>query len=78
MVGFGTGPIFARAADPSSPEDIAAANVKNEVSGIALSVDPLVFGDFSDLAKEARNISLTDEEKQLLTGTFVRDTCAFL
>lgn len=74
VVGFGAGPIFAEAADPSSPEDIAAAKATNEVSGIALAVDPLVFGDFSDSVKVARNISLTDEEKQLVKGAVVQES----
>ncbi|KAJ1519787.1 hypothetical protein ONE63_005040 [Megalurothrips usitatus] len=69
MVGFGAGPEFSRAANLSSSEDIAAADTRNKVSGIALTVDPLVFGDFPKEAKLARNISFTDEEKELIKGT---------
>ncbi|KAJ1526396.1 hypothetical protein ONE63_009534 [Megalurothrips usitatus] len=68
MVGFGAGPQFARAANASSPEDLAGAEKSNKVSGIALTVDALVFGDFPEEAKKARNISFTDEEKKLIKG----------
>lgn len=70
-VGFGTGPRFYRAANLTSLEDIALAEQKNEVDGIALSVDPLVFGDFPKSVKVSRNLSFTEEEKQLIRGTFL-------
>lgn len=68
MVGFGAGPQFFRAANLSSAEDIALAQLTNEAKGIGLTVDAVVFGDFPEAAKKDRNISFTDEEKQLIKG----------
>ncbi|XP_034249890.1 lactase-phlorizin hydrolase-like [Thrips palmi] len=68
MIGFGAGPIFARAKDPYSSDDVEAAMKMNELSGIGLTVDPFVFGDFSERVKASRGIAFTDEEKELVKG----------
>lgn len=66
LVGFGAGPQFTRPASESEA-DSALAEKANTASGIGLTIDPLVFGDYPDSVKDAQE-AFTDEEKALIKG----------
>ncbi|XP_034245696.1 myrosinase 1-like [Thrips palmi] len=66
LVGFSSGPIFFRSAS-DAPEDIAATEAANSNTGIGLTVDPLVFGDYPEGVRTTQK-AFTEEEKLLIKG----------
>ncbi|XP_052124439.1 uncharacterized protein LOC113210249 isoform X2 [Frankliniella occidentalis] len=66
LVGVGAGPRFYHGAT-NSEEDITAAENANVNTGIGLTIDPLVFGDYPEAVRDSRK-AFTDEEKDLIKG----------
>ncbi|KAE8740416.1 hypothetical protein FOCC_FOCC014077, partial [Frankliniella occidentalis] len=53
LVGFGAGPQFARAAS-SAEEDVTTAENSNVNTGLGLSIDPLVYGDYPEAVRNSK------------------------
>ncbi|XP_052132417.1 alanine and glycine-rich protein-like, partial [Frankliniella occidentalis] len=65
-VGFGSGPQFSRPGSDKD-EDKTASETSNVNTGIGLTIDALVFGDYPE-AVRASKAPFTDEEKELIKG----------